>query len=75
MQISLPQIRLVQAFKKQENAESQGNYFVVAEDLKLLGVSTDGFNSRQFGTHLPILRHHRRLREIRGGGFTRLALC
>jgi len=69
------EIRLVQAFKKQENSETQGVCFVVAEDLKLLGVSTDGFNSRQFATHLPILRHHRRLREIRGGGFTRLTVC
>lgn len=69
------EIRLVQTFKKQENAESQGAYFVLADDLKLLGVSTEGFNSRQFASHLPILRHHRRLREIRGGGHTRLAIC
>lgn len=69
------EIRLVQAFKKQENTESQGAHFILADDLKSLGVCTDGLNSRQFATHLPILRHHRRLREIRGGGFTRLALC
>jgi len=68
------EVRLVQAFKKQENAESQGQFFILAEDVKLLGVSTEGFNSRQFATQLPILRHHRRLREIRGGGFTRLAI-
>jgi len=69
------EIRLVQTFKKQENPESQGAYFILAEDLKVLGVSTDGFNSRQFAAHLPILRHHRRIREIRGGGHTRLAIC
>jgi len=69
------EIRQVQTFKKQENAESQGAHFILADDLKSLGVCTDGLNSRQFATHLPILRHHRRLREIRGGGYTRLALC
>lgn len=69
------EVRLVQTFKKQENAESQGSFFILGDDLKLLGVSTDGFNARQFASHLPILRHHHRLREIRGGGFTRLAIC
>lgn len=69
------EIRLVQTFKKQENSESQGAFFILADDMKLLGVSTDGFNSRQFFSHLPILRHHRRIKEIRGGGHTRLALC
>lgn len=67
------EIRTVQAFKKQENSESQGTYFILADDIKALGVADDGFNGRQFSAQLPVLRHHKRLREIRGGGLTRLA--
>ncbi|KAL5004496.1 hypothetical protein ScPMuIL_017952 [Solemya velum] len=63
--------RMYERFKMQENKETSGLYFIVEADIKdFSNLKLDGVARSIF----TILRHVGRLREIRGGGVTRLVV-
>ena len=63
-------------WREEENTEVQGQFFISENDLKkgigkgASGIKTDPANR----SIIAILRHTGRLREVRGGGVTRLVL-
>lgn len=60
--------RLQQRFKDQETKDTRGQYFVVDEDIRDFSqMKVD----KRFHAVVNMLRHCRRLRELRGGGVTR----
>ncbi|XP_029986484.1 SKA complex subunit 1 isoform X2 [Sphaeramia orbicularis] len=60
--------RLQQRFKEQENKDTTGQYFVVDQDIHDF---TQMKVDKRFLSVVHMLRHCRRLRELRGGGVTR----
>ncbi|KAI0235727.1 Spindle and kinetochore-associated protein 1 [Lamellibrachia satsuma] len=62
----------IQTYKEQETKDTKGLFFVVESDLKTFGRLKMDNTGR---THLTILRHCGRIREIRGNGLTRYTLC
>jgi len=61
----------IKAYKGQENKETKGVYFVVEEDIKNHSKLK---RDRMGQSVITILRHCMRIKEIRGGGLTRLAI-
>ncbi|XP_044049671.1 spindle and kinetochore-associated protein 1 isoform X2 [Siniperca chuatsi] len=63
--------KLHQRFKDQETKDTKGQYFVVEDDIREF---TQMKVDKRFQGILNMLRHCQRLRELRGGGFTRYML-
>lgn len=63
--------KLHQRFKDQETKDTKGQYFVVEDDIREF---TKMKVDKRFQGILNMLRHCRRLRELRGGGLTRYML-
>ncbi|XP_077424789.1 SKA complex subunit 1 [Vanacampus margaritifer] len=63
--------KLHQRFKEQETKDTKGQYFVVEDDFREFTQMKLG---KQLQGILNMLRHCQRLRELRGGGYTRYVL-
>ncbi|KAM9855493.1 SKA complex subunit 1 isoform 1-T2 [Aulostomus maculatus] len=63
--------KLHQRFKDQETKDTKGQFFLVEEDVREF---TQMKVDKRFQGILNMLRHCQRLRELRGGGFTRYML-
>ncbi|XP_029379672.1 SKA complex subunit 1 [Echeneis naucrates] len=63
--------KLQQRFKEQETGDTKGQFFVVEDDIREF---TQTKVDKRFQGILNMLRHCKRLRELRGGGLTRYVL-